>query len=208
MLGSGCCLYQWRRCYCHCCSACLKFWLAFTLGFKGFKAGWRQLQLRRFMAKPTNEQMPLRGCSVAHAPHADAYATTSMEIGCEIVFLSNGNRWFTGDVARIVGSSTEHWMLSNNISILKWCKEVLWCWASDSVNINDSVNTRPAASFCDRNAQECDLVEDATAGGRQISTDSNTLMLSALVPVPKASLMAQIQARARRATDEVLPVLG
>ena len=41
------------------------------------------------MAKPTLEQMPLRGCFTAHAAHADDYATTSVDIGRETMML----RW-------------------------------------------------------------------------------------------------------------------
>jgi len=84
----------------------------------------------------------------------------------------------------------------------------LGCWASNSVRTNDSEHLPPAEFFCDSNAQIRDLVKDATAGGSQISTGSNAFMQSALVPVPKASLVAQIEERALQATQKVLPVLG
>jgi len=84
----------------------------------------------------------------------------------------------------------------------------LGCWASNSVRTNDSEHLPPAEFFCDSNAQIRDLVKDATAGGSQISTGSNAFMQSALVPVPKAVPVAQIEERALQATQKVLPVLG
>ena len=53
---------------------------------RSFNAAWRQLQ-RPFMAKPTLEQMPLRGCLVPPAAPAGECAATSVDRGRETAML-------------------------------------------------------------------------------------------------------------------------
>jgi hypothetical protein len=53
---------------------------------RSFNAAWRQLQ-RPFMAKPTLEQMPLRGCLVPPAAPAGECAATSVDRGRETAKL-------------------------------------------------------------------------------------------------------------------------